>query len=119
DYAQRVHVAPPEERTHDWQERRNAWSSFYRSLTQEIQASEPITNQVMETLVRDFIHRGSEMSNSEQRHLSPYWRWILSIYGPQILEVLGTFRFLITELVPLQLIVQKYRPDTTEASSEA
>ena len=119
DYAQRVHIAPPEERSRDWQERCNAWSSFYRSLTQEIKASQPTTNQVMEALVTDFIRRGSEMSNSQQRGLSPYWRWVLSIYGPQILEVLGTFRFLITELVPLQLIVQKYRSGAIEESTEA
>ena len=63
----------------------------------------------METLVTDFIHRGSDMTNHHQAGLSPYWRWILSIYGPQMLDLLGTFRFLITELVPLQLIIQKYR----------
>lgn len=114
-----MRVAPPEERSHDWQYRHNAWSSFYHSLTQEIRASEPVTNQVMEALVRDFIHRGSEMSNSQQVGLSPYWRWILSIYGPQILEVLGTFRFLITELVPLQLIMQQYREGSVEEGSEA
>jgi len=110
---------PPEERSYDWQYRRNAWSSFYRSLTQGIKASEPTTNQIMEALVTDFIRRGSEMSNSLQMGLTPYWRWILSIYGPQILEMLGTFRFLITELVPLQLIVQKYRPVTLEEGSQA
>ena len=119
DYAQRMRVAPPEERSHDWQYRRNAWSSFYHSLTQEIRASEPAANQVMEALVRDFIHRGSEMSNNQQVGLSPYWRWILSIYGPQILEALGTFRFLITELVPLQLIMQQYREDAVEEGNEA
>jgi len=119
DYVQRIHMDPPEERSYDWQYRRNAWSSFYRSLTQGIKASEPTTNQIMEALVTDFIRRGSEMSNSLQMGLTPYWRWILSIYGPQILEMLGTFRFLITELVPLQLIVQKYRPVTLEEGSQA
>ena len=34
--------------------------------------------------------------------------------APQILEYLGTFRFLITELVPLQLIIQKERLAATE-----
>ena len=118
DYARRTRVASPEERSLDWQYRRNAWSSFYQSLTWEIRASEPVTNQVMEALVRDFIHRGSEMSNNQQVGLSSYWRWILSIYGPQILEALGTFRFLITELVPLQLIMQQYREGTVEEGSE-
>ena len=119
DLAQRVRMAPPEERADDWQYRRNPWSSFYQSLTQEIKASEPTTNQVMEALVNDFIHRGSEMSNSHQIGLSPYWRWILCMYGPQILDMLGTFRFLVTELVPLQLIIQKYRQSITDERSEA
>ncbi len=119
DFSQRARVAPPEERAPDWQYRRNAWSSFYRSLTAEIRASEPTTNQVMEALVNDFIRRGSEMSNRHQAGLSPYWRWILYIYGPQILDLLGTFRFLITELVPLQLIIQQYRHGTAGEQSEA
>jgi hypothetical protein len=105
DYAQRVYMAPPEERAHDWQYRRNAWSSFYRSLTEEIQVSEPTTNQAMEALIHDFMVRGTAMSNRQPRGLSPYWRWVLYLYGPQILECLGTFRFLLTELVPLQLLV--------------
>jgi hypothetical protein len=73
----------------------------------------------MEALVSDFIRRGSEMSNSHQEGLSAYWRWILYLYGPQILDFLGTFRFLITELVPLQLIIQKYRQGATDEDSEA
>ena len=73
----------------------------------------------MEALVNDFIRRGSEMSNRHQAGLSPYWRWILYIYGPQILDLLGTFRFLITELVPLQLIIQQYRHGTAGEQSEA
>lgn len=68
----------------------------------------------MEALITDFMHRGSEMPNRQQTGLSPYWRWVLCLYGPQILESLGTFRFLLTELVPLQLLVQQYHADTTE-----
>jgi hypothetical protein len=109
-FSQHAHVAAPEGPiTPDWQYRLNAWSAFYKSFTHDIRANEPETNQVMETLVKDFIQRGSEVSNRHQASLSSYWRWILYIYGPQILDALGTFRFLITELVPLQLIVQKYR----------
>jgi len=119
DFSQRAPVAPPEERSLDWQYRRNAWSAYYQALTTEIRASEPATNQVMEALVQDFIRRGSELSNSRQAGLSAYWRWILYIYGPQLLDFLGTFRFLITELVPLQLIMQKYRQGVADEASEA
>jgi hypothetical protein len=58
----------------------------------------------MKTLLDDFIARGSEISAGKQSGLAPYWRWVLCTYGPQILQRFGTFRFLITELVPLQLI---------------
>jgi hypothetical protein len=119
DFSHRAPVAAPEERALDWQYRRNAWSSYYQALTTEIRASEPATNQVMEALVQDFIRRGSELSNSQEAGLSAYWRWILYIYGPQLLDFLGTFRFLITELVPLQLIIQKYRQGVADEVSEA
>ena len=65
--------------------------------------------------VDNFIECGAELSDGKQQTLSAYWRWILYTYGPQILNELGTFRFLITELVPLQLITQ-WRLGDTEAS---
>jgi hypothetical protein len=109
---------PPKEQSSNWQYQNNAWSTFYNSFTNTFMANKPETNQVMEALVNDFIQRGSEVSNRHQASLSPYWRWILSIYGPQILDSLGTFRFLITELVPLQLIIQKYRQGATDEHGE-
>jgi hypothetical protein len=60
----------------------------------------------MEALVQDFIARGSEVSGRGQATLSPYWRWVVYAYGPSLLQSLGTFRFLLTELVPLQLILE-------------
>ena len=41
----------------------------------------------------------------KRTNLSVYWQWVIYTYGPQLLGTLGTFRFLLTELVPLQLIV--------------
>ncbi|HEY7424663.1 MAG TPA: hypothetical protein VH682_10575, partial [Gemmataceae bacterium] len=64
----------------------------------------PLT--AMEQLVEDFIERGGEVSGRRQARLSPYWRWVVYTYGPSLLEALGTFRFLLTELVPLQLILE-------------
>ena len=58
----------------------------------------------MKALVDDFIARGQEISGGKQQGLSDYWRWVLSVYGPEILDRFGTFRFLLTDLVPLQLI---------------
>jgi hypothetical protein len=106
-YRKRQESQPPEERGADWQAEQRGWPAFYQTLLQEVKPTAPEPNQVMETLVKDFIARGSELSGGKQDKLSPYWRWILYIYGPQILESLGTFRYLISELVPLQLTTRK------------
>jgi hypothetical protein len=104
DFSQGWKPVVPEERTHTWQHESLEWRSFYAMFFNEVEPQAPTPNQVMETLVQDFIRRGATLSVGAQKGLSPYWRWILYIYGPQILEHLGTFRFLITELVPLQLV---------------
>ncbi|MBA2392300.1 MAG: hypothetical protein H0V70_06085 [Ktedonobacteraceae bacterium] len=57
----------------------------------------------------NFIQRGASLHAGTQTSLAIYWRWILYLYGPQIIQHLGTFRFLITELVPLQLIMKRYQ----------
>jgi hypothetical protein len=67
----------------------------------------------MTRLTADFVERGSEVGGRQQPGLSPYWQWVLYTYGPQLLEELGTFRFLLTELVPLQLILETKVEATT------
>lgn len=96
----------PAERSENWQHKNNEWADFYRYWLREIKPVQPASTVVMETLVKDFIERGTQMSGTKQTNLRPYWRWILYIYGPQIIDRFGSFRFLITELVPLQLILQ-------------
>ena len=130
-YAKRVDANPPRERTADWQRRKNGWGDFYASLLTEVEPIEPASTQVMETLVSDFIHRREELTTGKQgtisrgglvksyrpdgtevtEGISPYWHWVLYLYGPQILERLGTFRFLFSELVPLQLVTQRHVTD--------
>jgi hypothetical protein len=104
DFTQGWKPVIPEERKSTWQHESLEWRGFYTTFFSEVEAQAPTPNQVMETLVLDFIRRGATLSVGAQKGLSSYWRWILYIYGPQILEHLGTFRFLITELVPLQLV---------------
>jgi hypothetical protein len=82
-------------------------SALYDCMMQSIKTDIPnpeVGNE--KTLVNDFIERGSKLSSGRQQNLTVYWRWILYTYGPQILDYFGTFRFLMTELVPLQLITQ-------------
>jgi hypothetical protein len=94
----------PDARPADWDVRDNDWGAFYAQFLEAIAPLEPEETKVMKTLLDDFIARGAEVSAGRQRGLASYWRWILCTYGPQVLRRFGTFRFLITELVPLQLI---------------
>ncbi|HEX5158912.1 MAG TPA: reverse transcriptase domain-containing protein, partial [Ktedonobacterales bacterium] len=110
-FARRTPVAVPEERPGDWQRRNNPWARFYSSLLAPVNPAAPAPNAMMETLVRDFISRGAELSAGQQKTLAPYWRWILYLFGPQILESFGTFRFLFSELVPLQILTSRQSVD--------
>jgi Reverse transcriptase (RNA-dependent DNA polymerase) len=117
-FARRTPVAVPDERPGDWQRHNNPWANFYRSLLATVSPIAPEPNVMMETLVKDFISRGAELSAGQQQTLSPYWRWILYIYGPQILESFGTFRFLFSELVPLQILTSRKSVDGRSDDAE-
>jgi hypothetical protein len=81
-----------------------SWGYYYNALARLLGPAKPDDTPAMQRLVNDFIARGTKVSGRKQAGLSPYWQWALYTYGPQLLEALGTFRFLLTELVPLQLI---------------
>jgi len=103
----------PPERLADWDLLDNDWGKFYGQFLERIDPLEPEETQVMKTLLKDFVARGAEISGGRQVDLAPYWRWVLCTYGPQILQRFGTFRFLITELVPLQLIGRQLDRDSS------
>jgi hypothetical protein len=109
--------AVPTERDTDWENESNDWSRFYETLLDPLSPDAPTQTPVMQTLTNDFIKRGGEITAGAQKDLSPYWRWVLYTYGPQILQRFGTFRFLITELVPLQLISQQRVGDSDGGSA--
>jgi hypothetical protein len=111
-------VSAPTERPVDWQLRNNDWARYYGSLLREVHQNAPTPNKVMETLVSDFISRGAGLSHGKQKTLSAYWRWILYLYGPQILDAFGTFRFLFSELVPLNLILDRSLQDEDTDESD-
>ncbi len=117
-YAQQKTVAAPDVRGADWQRRNNDWSRFYAHHLVLIEPTTPISNNVMETLVQDFISRGKQLSGGKQQSLSAYWRWVLYSYGSQLLDHFGTFRFLFTELVPVQLITQRYLAEGEAGDTE-
>ncbi|TWU48912.1 Reverse transcriptase (RNA-dependent DNA polymerase) [Rubripirellula tenax] len=99
--------AVPKEASEDWQTKSNAWSEFYDDKNVTLEPANCDESRTMNALVEGFISRGKVISGGEQDGLSPYWRWTLSIFGPEILDKLGTFEFLLTDLVPLQLIHDK------------
>jgi hypothetical protein len=117
-YRRRERVEAPKERTPGWNLLANEWSNYYQQFLEVLEPGEPQETKVMKTLVDDFIQRGSDISAGKQQGLSAYWRWVLYTYGPQILERFGTFRFLLTELVPLQLISQQRVQDTSLSETE-
>lgn len=92
-----------------WQRKINEWAWFYHYWLEPLQPVAPRETKMMAALVKDFIQRGAQMSGKQQNQLGKYWLWILYTYGPQILERFGSFRFLVTELVPLQLILERRR----------
>lgn len=100
-----------------WCRDENAWAEYYRQFLTTLLPAEPKQTKVMQTLVKDFIARGSSISGGRQQDLSSYWRWVLYTYGPEILNCFGTFRFLITELVPLQLITSQRAARNSEETS--
>jgi hypothetical protein len=112
-YRSRKRVEPPGARSAGWNLHGNEWGRYYTNLLQQVEPVDPRDTKVMKTLVDDFIARGSQISAGEQEGLTSYWRWVLYTYGPQILQRFGTFRFLITELVPLQLISRQRVHDTS------
>jgi hypothetical protein len=106
-------VIPEAHPTVGWDLHANEWGKYYGHLLEPIPPIEPDETKVMKALVDDFIQRGQEISAGRQRGLTSHWRWIPCTYGPQILHRFGTFRFLITELVPLQLISRQLVRDSS------
>jgi hypothetical protein len=103
----------PPHRPANWQHGDAQWSAYYEDLLKDLEPAGPRESKVMKTLVEDFIARGQEISAGKQQGLSDYWRWILCLYGAEILDKFGTFRFLLTDLVPLQLIHEQLLHDSS------
>ncbi len=109
----------PKEKPNDWQNQVNAWSEYYEDKFAKLEPANCDESRTMTALVEAFIRRGKTISGGEQKGLSPYWRWTLSIFGPEILERLGSFEFLLTELVPLHLIHDKLLSSDSTTSDPA
>jgi hypothetical protein len=107
----KARASAPSSRPANWQRGDAAWTAYYDEQLKNLEPARPKESKLMKTLVDDFIARGQEISAGKQQGLSDYWRWILSIHGAEILDKFGTFRFLLTDLVPLQLIHEQLLND--------
>lgn len=92
------------------------WGNFHGNA-RFLAMGPPEKTAALQTLVNDFIKRGAKLTGGRQTSLSNYWQWVLYFFGPQILARFGTFRFLIEELAPLQLLTQVRVGDTSGRDS--
>lgn len=106
-----MYKATPDSHDSNWDILDNDWADYYSDLRKKVEIEDPHKDTVMESLIEDFIARGNEISGGNQYGLTSYWQWVLFVYGSEILDSLGTFRYLITELVPLQLIFGQLNED--------
>jgi hypothetical protein len=108
--------------------------NYFQQWLQPGKAGTPVAAPGLEALLDDFVARSGEVAGrasdecrparrgrkpkSKRINLSVYWQWVVYTSGPQLLSTLGTFRFLVTELVPLQLIVRN-RIDPSSLTEDA
>jgi hypothetical protein len=120
---------PPSSGT-PWETFGSRWQGYFIAWLGAVAPRTPVATPGLEALLDDFVSRSGEVSGrapvrmrqgklvrKRRTNLSIYWQWGVYTYGPQLLATLGTFRFLITELVPLQLIVQN-RIDASSLSAD-
>ena len=79
---------------------------YLTALRAPLTARPPAQTPHLKALMADFIQRGSELGGREQVSLGVYWQWVVYTYGLPLLDAVGSFRFLLTELVPLPLILE-------------
>ncbi|KAJ3430572.1 hypothetical protein M0812_23583 [Anaeramoeba flamelloides] len=82
------------------------------ALLQEIEHASPSLSSEQKIRVNDFISRGSEVGGTRRVNLNNYYQWIISFLGEDVISHFGTFRFLITQLVPMQIIISGRLKDT-------
>jgi hypothetical protein len=95
-----------------------AWANYYGTLLRGVTEDPPPNTPNFQNLIQDFIARGTEVAGRKQVTLRPYWQWVVYTYGPPLLEALGTFRFLLTELVPLGLIFAQGAGEAEELTDD-
>jgi hypothetical protein len=112
----------PEAYTPDIENKKNVWAVYYEALLEPITPREPDKSAILDGLAADFVQRKAEMKGETPSpaasELAPYWRWVLSTHGPDMLEAFGTYRFLLHELLPIHLIRSGRHPSRIASENE-
>lgn len=88
------------------------WGAWFAAKLEPLKAEGPAETPAMHTLEERFVARGERVGRVKGS-LSTYWRWVLHTLGPDVLDAYGTFDFVATDLVPIELV----RAAATDASS--
>lgn len=79
------------------------WGGWYADRLVPLEAEQPAASPALDGFVARFVQRGARLGQASG-DLSPYWRWVLTTFGPDILEAFGSFDFVATDLIPVALI---------------
>ena len=79
------------------------WGSWYADRLIPLAPREPAASPALDGFVARFVQRGARLGQASGE-LSPYWRWVLTTFGPDMLDAFGSFDFLATDLIPVTLI---------------
>jgi hypothetical protein len=85
-----------------WEEDQ-AWNLWYTDRLRPLEPKLPAPSPTLDGLIAKFVERGARLGQSHGA-LSPYWRWVLTTFGPDILDAYGSFDFVSTDLIPIALI---------------
>lgn len=79
------------------------WGRWFAERLEPVKPEAPVETPSMTALEARFVERGKRVGR-DARALSPYWKWVLHTLGPDVLDAYGTFDFVSTDLVPIDLV---------------
>ncbi len=80
-----------------------AWGQWFASCLAPAPAVAPVSTPEHAAWLERFVARGTQLGRAPTP-LAPYWQWVLSSHGEQILDAFGTWDFVPVDLVPVELL---------------
>ncbi|MCA9617758.1 MAG: hypothetical protein KC731_01980 [Myxococcales bacterium] len=84
-------------------ERDADWGKWAASQLEPLEATVPVETPAAADELKRFVERGTRLGRPATE-LAGYWRWVLHTLGPDIVEAYGSYDFVATDLIPVQLI---------------